>query len=172
MERVRKQIGVWYSDVVWEDAFTFDMMAGEQVKKGAALFPRLDIEKELEELSALGKPKEPENIPLELKPEIVYDDFDKIDLRVGTILEAEKHPKADKLLVFQVQMGTEKRQIISGVAEYFKPEEMVGKKVIVVANLKPRQLRGMESKGMLLFADNGERLEIVTTTAEDGNAVS
>ena len=118
------------------------------------------------------KPKEPENIPLELKPEIVYDDFDKIDLRVGTILEAEKHPKADKLLVFQVQMGTEKRQIISGVAEYFKPEEMVGKKVIVVANLKPRQLRGMESKGLLLFADNGERLEIVTTTAEDGNAVS
>ena len=171
-KEIRKQIGVWYSDVVWEDAFTFDMMAGEQVKKGAALFPRLDIEKELEELSALGKPKEPENIPLELKPEIVYDDFDKIDLRVGTILEAEKHPKADKLLVFQVQMGTEKRQIISGVAEYFKPEEMVGKKVIVVANLKPRQLRGMESKGMLLFADNGERLEIVTTTAEDGNAVS
>ena len=171
-KEIRKQIGVWYSDVVWEDAFTFDMMAGEQVKKGAALFPRLDIEKELEELSALGKPTEPENIPLELKPEIVYDDFDKIDLRVGTILEAEKHPKADKLLVFQVQMGTEKRQIISGVAEYFKPEEMVGKKVIVVANLKPRQLRGMESKGMLLFADNGERLEIVTTTAEDGNAVS
>ncbi|MGN0714634.1 MAG: methionine--tRNA ligase subunit beta, partial [Anaerovoracaceae bacterium] len=115
---------------------------------------------------------EPENIPLELKPEIVYDDFDKIDFRVGTILSAEKHPKADKLLVFQVKMGTERRQIVSGVAEYFKPEEMVGKKVIVVANLKPRQLRGMESKGMLLFADNGERLEIVTTMAEDGNPVT
>ncbi|MBQ8562503.1 MAG: methionine--tRNA ligase subunit beta [Firmicutes bacterium] len=101
-----------------------------------------------------------------------FEDFDKIDLRVGTILSAEKHPKADKLLVFQVKMGTEKRQIVSGVAEHYKPEEMVGKKVIVVANLKPRSLRGMESKGMILFADNGEKLEIVTTEAEDGNAVS
>ena len=101
-----------------------------------------------------------------------HDDFDKIDFRVGTILKAEKHPKADKLLVFQVKMGTELRQIISGVAEDFKPEEMVGQKVIVVANLKPRQLRGMESKGMLLFAENGKRCEIVTTTAPDGEVVS
>ena len=151
------------------------MMYGEQVKKGNAIFPRLDIEKELEELTALVEAKEgpkEENIPLELKPEIVFEDFDKIDLRVGTILSAEKHPKADKLLVFQVKMGTEKRQIVSGVAQHYKPEEMVGKKVIVVANLKPRALRGMESKGMILFADNGEKLEIVTTEAEDGNAVS
>ena len=71
-----------------------------------------------------------------------------------------------------MKLGTERRQIVSGVAEYFKPEEMVGKKVIVVANLKPRQLRGMESKGMLLFADNGDRCEIVTTIAEDGNPVT
>ena len=69
-------------------------------------------------------------------------------------------------------MGTERRQIISGVAQSFKPEEMVGKKVIVVANLKPRQLRGMESKGMILFADNGERVEIVSTDAPDGEVVS
>ena len=115
---------------------------------------------------------ESESVPLELKPEIVYDDFAKIDFRVGIIEKAEKHPKADKLLVFQVKMGTERRQVISGVAEDFTPEEMVGKKVIVVANLKPRQLRGMESKGMLLFADNGKRCEIVTTTAPDGEVVS
>jgi len=171
-KEIRKQMGLWFADVVWEDAFTFEMMYGEQVKKGNAIFPRLDIEKELEELQALNKPAEPANVPLELKPEIVYEDFDKLDLRVGTIIKAEKHPKADKLLVFQVKMGTETRQVISGVAEHFKPEEMVGKKVVVVANLKPRALRGMESKGMILFADNGERLEIVTTTAEDGNAVS
>ncbi len=112
-----------------------------------------------------------ENVPLELKPEIVYEDFDKIDFRVGTILSAEKHPDADKLLVFQVKMGTETRQIISGVAKSFTPEEMVGKKVVVVANLKPRKLRGMESKGMILFADNGERVEIVTTDAPDGEVV-
>lgn len=171
-EKIRKQMGLWYADIVWEDAFTFDMMYEEQVKRGDAIFPRLDIEKELEELDALkGESQEEENIPLELKPEIVYDDFDKIDFRVGTILTAEKHPKADKLLVFQVQMGTEKRQIISGVADDFKPEDMVGKKVIVVANLKPRNLRGMESKGMLMFAENGKRCEMVTTIAEDGSVV-
>lgn len=177
-KEIRKQMGLWYSDVVWEDAFEFEMMYGEQVKKGDAIFPRLDIEKELEELAEIGKKAagaasgEPESIPLELKPEIEYDDFAKIDFRVGLIEKAEKHPKADKLLVFQVKMGTERRQVISGVAEDFKPEEMVGQKVIVVANLKPRQLRGMESKGMLLFADNGKRCEIVTTIAPDGEVVS
>lgn len=173
-KEIRKQLGLWYSDVVWEDAFDFEMMCGEQVKKGDAIFPRLDIEKELEELYQIGKGSEtePENIPLELKPEIEYDDFDKIDFRVGLITKAEKHPKADKLLVFQIKMGTEMRQVISGVAEDFTPEEMVGKKVIVVANLKPRQLRGMESKGMLLFAENGKRCEIVTTGAPDGEAVN
>ncbi|MDD6882013.1 MAG: methionine--tRNA ligase [Firmicutes bacterium] len=171
-KEIRKQMGLWYSDVAWEDAFTFEMMAGEQVKKGNPIFPRLDIEKELEELAKLNPSKEPANVPLELKPEITFDDFDKIDFRVGLIQKAEKHPKADKLLVFQVKMGTEVRQIVSGVAEDFKPEEMVGQKVIVVANLKPRALRGMESKGMILFAENGKRCEIVTTTAPDGEVVS
>lgn len=182
-DAIRKQMGLWYADVAWEDAFTFEMMAGEQVKKGPAIFPRLDIEKELEELYELGAAAEAakagkveKNIPLELKDEIVYEDFDKLDLRVGTILSAEKHPKADKLLIFQVQMGTEKRQIVSGVAEYFKPEDCVGQKVVVVANLKPRKLRGVESKGMLLFADNmvdgKERVEFVSTIAEDGNPVT
>jgi methionyl-tRNA synthetase len=173
-------MGLWYADVAWDDAQVFEMMSGEQVKKGKAIFPRLDIDKELEELYALGAKaaaaKGDVNIPLELKDEIVYDDFDKIDLRVGTIIKAEKHPKADKLLVFQVKMGTEKRQIVSGVAEYFKPEDCVGQKVIVVANLKPRKLRGIESKGMLLFADNiadgKERVEFVSTIAEDGNPVT
>ncbi|MCI7145405.1 MAG: methionine--tRNA ligase [Clostridiales bacterium] len=180
-DAIRKQMGLWYSDVAWEDAFTFEMMCGEQVKKGKAIFPRLDIEKELEELYKIGAETAAAkgadvNIPLELKDEIEYDDFDKLDLRVGTILSAEKHPKADKLLVFQVKMGTEKRQIISGVAEDFKPEECVGQKVVVVANLKPRKLRGLESKGMLLFADNvvdgKERCEFVTTRADDGNPVT
>ncbi|MBR3785606.1 MAG: methionine--tRNA ligase [Firmicutes bacterium] len=174
-DKIRKQMGLWYADVVWEDAFTFDMMQGEQVKKGEAIFPRLDIEKELvalEEMQNAGKEPAEENIPLELKAPIEFDDFDKIDLRVGLIEKAEKHPKADKLLIFQVKMGTERRQIVSGVAEHYKPEEMVGKKVIVVANLKPRKLRGEESKGMILFADNGEKLEIVTTDAPDGESVS
>ncbi|MBQ1390308.1 MAG: methionine--tRNA ligase [Firmicutes bacterium] len=175
-EKMREQLGI-DAPIVWEDTTRFDLMAGQKVARGELLFPRLDINKELAELEAMKEAQkaaaaEPENVPLALKPEITFDDFDKIDLRVGTIIKAEKHPKADKLLVFQVQMGTETRQVISGVAKHFKPEEMVGKNVIVVANLKPRDLRGMESKGMLLFAENGERLEIVTTSAKDGNAVS
>lgn len=174
-DKIRKQMGLWYADVVWEDAFEFDMMYQEQVKKGDAIFPRLDIEKELEELDAMQKAgaaePEEENIPLELKPEIEYDDFDKIDFRVGLIEKAEKHPKADKLLVFQIKMGTERRQIISGVADDFKPEELVSKKVLIVANLKPRKLRGLESKGMIMFAENGDRCEIMTTVAEDGVVV-
>lgn len=172
--KIRKQMGLWFADPEWADASVFDMMNGEEVKKGDPIFPRLDIEKELEELEALGGGGD-DNVPLELKDEIVYDDFDKLDLRVGTILSCEKHPKADKLLVFQVKMGTETRQIISGVAKFYKPEETVGQKVVVVANLAPRKLRGLESKGMILFADNEvdgkTRYEFVSTVAADGNPV-
>lgn len=174
--KIRKQLGLWFAEPVWADAFTFEMMNGEQVKKGEPIFPRLDIEKELEELEALQHAGKEKNIPLELKPEIEFDDFDKIDFRVGTILSAEKHPKADKLLVFQVKMGTETRQIISGVAKHFTPEECVGRKVVVVANLKPRKLRGLESNGMIMFADDvkdgKETLAFVSPEAEDGNPVS
>ena len=168
--KIREQIGI-DGDIVWEDAYRFDMMAGLQVRKGDAIFPRLDIEKELAELEALKpSPAETEE-KLELKPEIEFDDFDKIDMRVGTILEAAKHKDAKKLLVFKVKLGTETRQIVSGVAEHYKPEEMVGKKVVVVANLKPRKIRGEESNGMIIFADGDKKLELVTTEAPDGNPV-
>lgn len=89
-----------------------------------------------------------------VKPDITYDDFDKIDLRVGKVLEAERVPKADKLLKLTVDLGFEKRTILSGIAEYYKPEELVGKLVTVVANLAPRKIRGIESQGMLLMAGN------------------
>lgn len=176
-EKIREQLGIT-GEIRWEDTFVFDLLEGNRVCRGEAIFPRLDIEKELKELDELKKQQAAakdgagENVPLKLKPEIEYGDFDKMDFRVGTILSAEKHPDADRLLVFQVQMGTEKRQIISGVAKDFSPEEMVGKKVIVVANLKPRMLRGMESKGMILFAEEGKHVKLVTTEAPDGNAVN
>ncbi|MGN8763220.1 methionine--tRNA ligase [Hornefia butyriciproducens] len=176
-EKIREQLGIT-GEIRWEDTFVFDLLEGNKVCRGEAIFPRLDIEKELKELDELKKQQAAakdgagENVPLRLKPEIEYGDFDKMDFRVGTILSAEKHPDADRLLVFQVQMGTEKRQIISGVAKDFSPEEMVGKKVIVVANLKPRMLRGMESKGMILFAEDGKHVKLVTTEAPDGNAVN
>lgn len=184
-DEIRKQLGLWYADVVWEDAKEFHMMYEEKVKKGKALFPRLDIEKELEELTEIAENLMKENtldpvekailesVPLKLKDAINFEDFDKIDLRVGQIIKAEKHPEADKLLVFKVKMGTEVRQVISGVAQYFKPEEMVGKKVIVVANLKPRKLRGLESYGMLLFADETDgSLKLVSSDASDGQPVA
>ena len=171
-KEIRKQLGIWYAEVAWEDAFEFDMMGGEKVKKGDAIFPRLDIEKELEALESMKEtPEEPEAPPTEFKQEITMEDFEKIDLKVGEILECKKHPKADKLLVSQVKIGTDTRQIVSGVAKYYTPEEMKGKKVIVVANLKPINLRGEESKGMILFADNGEKLAFVTTDAVDGNSI-
>ena len=187
-DKIRKQLGLWYADVVWEDAEVFEMMYQEKVKKGEQIFPRLDVEKELAELTkiaeeeakkkAAASTQDPvekaiaESVPLELKDEIVYDDFDKMDFRVGTILKCEKHPKADKLLVSQVKMGTEVRQIISGVAESFTPEQMVGQKVVVLANLKPRMLRGLESYGMLLFAGDNGKNYVVTTDAPDGEVVS
>jgi len=88
------------------------------------------------------------------KPEIVYDDFAKLDLKVGTILAAEKVEKADKLLKLEVDLGTEKRTIVSGIALHFKPEDIVGKQVVVVANLAPRKMRGIESQGMILTAED------------------
>jgi len=89
-----------------------------------------------------------------LKPEIVFDDFGKIDLRVGTIIDAKKVEKADKLLQLEVDLGTEKRTILSGIAMHFEPAAIVGKQVVVVANLAPRKMRGIESKGMILMAED------------------
>lgn len=175
--KIREQLGIRGETPEWQQAFVFEGMAGRTVSKGEAIFPRLDIEKEMEELAEMNgaaeemaEEREQNNFEAE-KEAIEFDDFEKIDLRVGTILEAEKHPKADKLLVFKVDMGYEVRQIISGVAEYFKPEDCVGRKVVVVANLKPRKLRGMESKGMLLFAEDAEGLKFVSGDAENGSEV-
>ena len=98
------------------------------------------------------------------------DELDKVELRVGKILSCEKHPKADRLLVSQVKVGPETRQIVSGIAKWYKPEEMVGKEVIVVCNLKPVKLRGVESQGMILAAGNdGDDLIVpVATGANSG----
>jgi methionyl-tRNA synthetase len=89
----------------------------------------------------------------EMKPEIVYDDFGKLDLRIGTITSAQKVEKADKLLKLEVDLGLEKRTIVSGIAQHFTPESLVNKQVIVVANLAPRKMRGIESQGMILTAE-------------------
>ncbi|HEX4850660.1 MAG TPA: methionine--tRNA ligase subunit beta, partial [Puia sp.] len=122
---------------------------------------------------AENQPKE--NKTTEEKPQIQYDDFAKLDLRVGTILSAEKVEKADKLLKLEVDMGTEKRTIVSGIALYFKPEEIAGRQVVVVANLAPRKMRGIESNGMILMAEDKEGKLIFVhpqERAEPGSMVS
>ncbi|HTR27992.1 MAG TPA: methionine--tRNA ligase subunit beta, partial [Puia sp.] len=97
-----------------------------------------------------------------VKPEILFDDFAKLDLRVGTILAAEKVEKADKLLKLSVDLGNEQRTIVSGIAQHFKPDEIKGRQVVVVVNLAPRKMRGIESNGMILMAeDPGGRLHFV-----------
>ncbi len=95
---------------------------------------------------------------------ITFDDFAKIDLRVAKVLEAKPHPDADKLLVLQVDAGDEKRQIVAGIKGYYQPEDLVGKSIIVVKNLKPRKMRGEESQGMLLAASTEDRSQVILVT--------
>ncbi|MBQ6478846.1 MAG: methionine--tRNA ligase [Erysipelotrichaceae bacterium] len=136
------------------------------------LFARLDPEKTMEEVHALLGSPAPK---VEHKPEIEFPDFEKVEMVVGKVLECKKHPDADKILVFQVDFGYEQRQILSGVAQYYKPEELVGRKVIAVMNLKPRKIRGLDSQGMLLSAvkeENGkEKLELLSSDMEIGSVV-
>ncbi|QHS60773.1 methionine--tRNA ligase [Chitinophaga agri] len=144
----------------WENAGSLKLVSvGYSLRPPEYLFTKIDdakIEEQIKKLHAgLIKPVTPAEAPVkEQKPEIQFDDFGKIDLRVGTILEAEKVPKADKLLKLLVDIGTEKRTVVSGIAEHFKPEEVIGKQVTLVANLAPRKMRGIESQGMILMAEN------------------
>ena len=122
--------------------------------------------------SASASGAEPEAPYVPLGDEVTFDQFAPLDLRVGRIVKAEVHPKADKLLRFDVDLGFETRQVLSGVREHLSPAEMEGKKVVVVANLKPRTIRGLESQGMILFAEDRDgRLVPVTTEGEPGAVV-
>ena len=173
-DEIFSRLGYETKDHSWEESKTWGLIpSGQKVHRGDVLFPRLDIEKELlrlnkeneklmeerREKKSLGK-KPKEKIK---KSYIDIDDFDKIDLRIGKVLEVKKHPRADKLLVFKIQLGEEIRQIVSGIAKYYSPEELVGKNVVVVANLKPIKLRGEESQGMILSAADEKKLSVITT---------
>ena len=135
---------------------------GTKVSKGEALFPRIDVEKKLEELEALrlatieaNKPKEEYKMQ-PIKEEITIDDFSKIDLRVVKVLACEQIKGAKKLLKLKVDLNGEERQVVSGIAVHYKPEELVGKYVVLVANLKPVKLRGELSQGMILAASTDD----------------
>ena len=137
-------------------------------EKPEILFARMDIKdvmEKVEEIKAAQKAeKAEEKYPeVEKKPEITIDDFDKVQIQVGEVIKCEPVPKAKKLLVSQIKIGAETRQIVSGIAKYYKPEEMVGKKVAVITNLKPCKLCGVESQGMILAAGDDEgNLSVVT----------
>ncbi|MCC8194840.1 MAG: methionine--tRNA ligase subunit beta, partial [Deltaproteobacteria bacterium] len=152
---------------------------GVKVAAASNLFPRIEKEKVASPSKAPKAVTETKTTvqewPCGSKPLITYGDFEKLDIRVGTIRVAEQHPNADKLLLLEVDLGEGKpRQIVSGIAAHFDPRTLVGTQVTVVANLAPRKLRGLESQGMILTADDGEGLKLITTggTVPDGSRVS
>lgn len=143
-----------------------ELDANVTVKKGEVLFPRLDVEKELSELASLSPntaeaEAEEENDNLPIKDSCVYDDFAKIDIRAVKVLSCEAVKKSDKLLCFQVDDGFGTRQVLSGIAKFYKPEEMIGKTLAMIVNLAPRKMCGLESNGMILSVKDGDRYRVV-----------
>ncbi len=146
--------------------------AGHQIGKAELLFSKIEdeqMEKQLEKLEATKTANAMEDQKAEPQKEIAtFEDFTKMDLRVGTIIEAEKMPKTKKLLILKVDTGLDKRTVVSGIAEHFKPEDVIGKKVTVLINLAPRKLRGVESEGMILMTENAEGKLVFVNPDEDG----
>ncbi|MAN02221.1 MAG: methionine--tRNA ligase [Owenweeksia sp.] len=151
--------------------------AGSQLEKGELLFQKIEDDKvqtQLDKLKRNPTQNNPSQKLIPLKEEITFDDFTKLDIRTGTILAAEPVPKTDKLLKLTVDIGVETRTIVSGIAEHFKPEDIIGQQVSVLANLAPKKLRGVESKGMVLMAENAEGKLVFaqpSDTMENGSVV-
>ena len=141
-----------------------NQIGGQKVEK-TALYQRLDINKEIEFLMEDKKEEVVETV-VKHKPEIEFDDFEKLELKVGKIIEAEKVENADKLLKFKVDFGCEQRTIVSGVAKHYTPEQMLGKQIVALLNLKPRKIKGIESQGMILYAYNEDETEFCFVTTE------
>lgn len=183
--KINEQIG--YSDYYYEDLTKFGLLkVGTKVCKGKNLFDRLDVDKELEiiveknsELIELRKKKnsgfnEEKEVVDEERELITIDDFAKVELKVGKIIDCQPHPKADRLLVSKIDIGDEVRTIVSGIRKFYNEKDLIGKKVIVVTNLKPVNLRGVESNGMILAASDEENLSVLTVLndVKEGSKVS
>ncbi|ALS22893.1 MULTISPECIES: methionine--tRNA ligase [Paenibacillus] len=173
-----RQLGIEGESLTgWETIYKFGTLpSGTQVVKGEVMFPRLEAEKEIAYIAnSMGggtKAAEPETPSTsstgeaeeEKAPEISIDDFFKVELRVAQVIAAEPVKKADKLLKLQLDLGFEQRQVVSGIAQYYTPEQMIGRKVICVTNLKPVKLRGELSQGMILAASQGDQLTLATVS--------
>lgn len=146
--------------------------AGSKIGQAELLFSKIEdeeVQKQIDKLEATKKANIMENAKAEPQKDLAtFDDFTKLDIRVGTILEAEKMPKANKLLVLKVDTGIDVRTIVSGIAEHFSPEEVIGKRVTVLVNLAPRALRGVESAGMILMTNNAEGKLVFVNPDADG----
>ena len=156
---IAEQIG--NPDISYESIKTFGLLKeGSKTAEAKPLFRRIDMEKKLEELAEENKPQI--NIA-SFKDYIEFEDFEKLDIRVGKVIECEKVKKSEKLLRFTLEVGSETRQILSGISKYHTPEELIGKNVIFIANLKPRKIMGLESCGMILSAEFEDGLTALTT---------
>ena len=160
--------------LAWNDvSIKSDLLpAGSKIGQAELLFSKIEdeeVQKQIDKLEATKKANIMENTKAEPQKDIAtFDDFTKLDIRVGTILEAEKMPKANKLLVLKVDTGIDVRTIVSGIAEHFSPEEVIGKRVTVLVNLAPRALRGVESAGMILMTNNAEGKLVFVNPDADG----
>lgn len=179
---IRKQLGI-EGEVIWEDAKVWNKIPEEtKVEKGDPIFPRLEIEKELKRLDGannaliekrnIGKKVEEvaENVKVDEEKEeeiITLDDFDKIKLKTAEVISCEDHPKADRLYILKLKLDDEERQVVSGIKEFYKPEDLIGKKVVVITNLKPVKLRGETSEGMVLAAEDKDGNLSLVSTLED-----
>lgn len=182
---MRKQLGL-HGEILWEDSKSWGLIGDDvKVERGTSMFPRLEIEKELIKLDEAnqklvdirtknngGKEEKMENkedvIEEAEETEIItLDEFDKIKLKVAEVISCEDHPKADRLYVLKIKLGDEERQVVSGIKEFYSPEDLVGKKVVVITNLKPVKLRGVESNGMVLAAEDSEGKLSLVSTLED-----
>ncbi|RKP57407.1 methionine--tRNA ligase [Cohnella endophytica] len=178
--RIWEQLGIQDGELTaWDSIATFGTrLAGTKTSKGDPIFPRLELADEVAWISgtmsggaaktedpaaaSVSAPATEEAEAPELAPEISIDEFMKVELRVAQVIACEPIPKADKLLKLQLDLGFEKRQVVSGIAKFYKPEELVGRKVICVTNLKPVKLRGEMSQGMVLAASQGDQLTLAT----------
>ena len=160
-EKIVEQIGA--KDISFESINEFGGLAdGTKVGDATPLFARIDAEKKIEEIEAEFETEEKIQIA-PYKDYIEFDDFLKLDIRVGKVIECEKVKKSDKLLRFTLEVGSETRQILSGIAKFHEPEELIGKNVLFIANLKPRKMMGLESSGMILSAEFEDSLTVLTT---------
>ena len=156
-----EQIGACEKCTTWDAAYErHALRADVTVKKGRVLFPRIDIEKELAELEALNKPQR--ELPEEpLKELTKFDNFAALDLRAVKVLSCEKVKKSDKLLLFKVDDGFGQRQVLSGIAKYYEPEQLIGKTLAMIVNLEPRKMMGLESNGMILSVRDGDKFRVI-----------